>query len=138
MKKVMISGHFDPFHDMHLDYIEQAATLGDYLICVVSSDKQLRKKKGIVHIPEENRRWIIDLILIGLGIEHKVLINTFDSNTMCVAEALKELKPDIFCRGGDKSEENFPPEEKQVCMDYDIRVWYSVFKIDRHGTRMEL
>ncbi len=138
MIKVMVSGHFDPFHDMHLDYIEQAAAMGGYLVCVVSSDKQLLAKKGVVHIPEENRRRIVDLVLRGLGIAHETLINGFDIETTLVADALRSLKPNIFCRGGDKTPEDMPEDEFKACLEYHIDIQYAEFKVDRHGSRMKV
>lgn len=135
--RVMVSGHFDPFHDMHLDYIEQAVAFGGELVCVISSDKQLLMKKGIVNIPEQGRKRIVDLILTGLGVAHDVLINTFDAETTLVAEALRYVKPDIFLRGGDKSPSDMPDDEVQACMEYHIDIRYAQFKINRHGSRMK-
>ena len=136
MKIVMISGHFDPFHDGHLDYIEQAMPYGDFLICVVSSDQQLLMKKGIVNIPEEGRQCIVHLILRGLGIPALVVLNTWDTQTTLVAEALQQLKPDIFCRGGDKTLADMPLEERKVCEDLGILIVHTEFRINRHGSEM--
>ena len=48
MKKVAISGYFDPIHVGHLEYIEMSKKLGDYLIVIVNNNKQcVLKKKGI-------------------------------------------------------------------------------------------
>lgn len=132
MKRVMISGHFNPFHDMHLDYIEQGMEQGDFIICVVSSDEQVLMKKKKKGIPEEARARIVDLILEGLKVKHLVLINHFDNDGL-VAEALKAVSPDVFLRGGDKTEEDFPKEERQVCIDCGIMVRYAKFKVNRHG-----
>ena len=37
MKKVAISGYFDPIHVGHLEYIELSKKLGDYLIVIVNN-----------------------------------------------------------------------------------------------------
>ena len=37
MKKVAISGYFDPIHIGHLEYINLARELGDYLIVIVNN-----------------------------------------------------------------------------------------------------
>ena len=39
MKKVAISGYFDPIHVGHLEYIEMSKNLGDYLIVIVNNNK---------------------------------------------------------------------------------------------------
>lgn len=46
MKRVIVSGYFNPLHGGHLDMIEAAVQLGDYLIVIVNNDKQAVMKKG--------------------------------------------------------------------------------------------
>ena len=55
MKKVAISGYFDPIHIGHLEYIRLARELGDYLIVIVNNDKQAFLKKGKSFMCEEGR-----------------------------------------------------------------------------------
>ncbi|KKN31721.1 hypothetical protein LCGC14_0821060 [marine sediment metagenome] len=120
MKTVLISGNFDPFTFAHLEYIKQALALGN-LICLISSDKQVVMKKGKVNEPAFERQEILFLILKGLGVGCQVLINKWDKETLAV-EALRHLKPDIFCRGTDKSIEDIPPDEKKVCEELGIEI----------------
>ena len=40
MKKVAISGYFDPIHVGHVEYINNAKKLGDWLIVIVNNNKQ--------------------------------------------------------------------------------------------------
>lgn len=121
MKTVMISGHFDPFHFAHLDYLKEASKLGN-LICVISSDKQVVRKKGVVNEPEYERGEIVFLILKGLGISSQIITNRRDDDTTLVTESLREFRPDIFCRGSDKSIEDMPSDEKGVCDDLGIEI----------------
>ena len=121
MKTVMVSGHFDPFHFAHLGYIEQAIELGDQLICLISSDKQVIMKKGKVNEPENERAMLMAQVLKGLHHSYIVLINQWDKDTL-VAKALEALRPDIFCRGTDKTIEDMPPEEKAVCEELGIKI----------------
>ena len=138
-RTILISGHFDPFHEGHLDYVEQAREHGDMVICVVSSDAQLMMKKGKVNIPEEGRRRIVDCILRGLEMPHSTFINSWDRDTL-VAEALTMLRPSVFLRGPDKDDATMPSEEKVVCEKLGIRVIYakSTKTSNQHGTRMGL
>ena len=51
MKKVAISGYFDPIHVGHLEYIEMSKKLGDYLIVIVNNNKQcVHKHNKIIKI----------------------------------------------------------------------------------------
>ena len=138
MKTVLVSGHFDPFHDIHLAYIKQAMAYGGYLICVVSSDVQLLKKKGKVNIPEAGRTEIVDLILEGLHVPHETLWNDWDKETTLVAEALRALKPDIFFRGGDKTLDTMPSEEREVCDELGIRIRHAWLPYEAHSSTMIL
>ena len=138
MKTVMVSGHFDPFHDVHLAYIKQAMAIGGYLICVVSSDVQLLKKKGKVNISEAGRTEIVDLILEGLHVPHETRWNVWDKETTLVAEALRALKPDIFFRGGDKTLETMPAEERKVCDELGIQIRHAWLPYEAHSSTMIL
>ncbi len=124
MKTVMVSGNFDPFHFAHLEYIKQASKLGDELICVVSNDDQVIMKKGRVNEPAYQRVEILHLALIGLGIRDKTRLtqNVMDNGNTTVANVLKLYRPDIFCRGTDKSIEDIPPDEKKVCEELGIEI----------------
>ena len=138
MTIVAISGHFDPFHDMHLDYIKQALCHGDHLICIVSSDNQLLMKKNKVNIPEQGRLEIVDLVLKGLNVVHETVLNIYDTDTTLITKVLEVLKPDVLCRGGDKSLENMPIDEQKVCRALGIKVVYAEFRANRHGADIVL
>lgn len=57
MKKVLFGGAFDLLHYAHIEQIKKAKSYGDYLVLNVSSDKQVRNKKGVGRpiIPQEER-----------------------------------------------------------------------------------
>lgn len=135
---VMISGFFDPVQDGHLSYLKQAIISANALICVIGSDKQLLMKKGKVNIPEDGRREIIDLLLHGLKIRHLTIINIWDTETTLVAKALRAQKPDIFFRGGDKTLESMPSEERKVCDELKIKILHATLEKARHGKNMQL
>lgn len=44
MKRVLAHGTFDIIHYGHLNYLENAKALGDYLVVLVTSDKLAKKK----------------------------------------------------------------------------------------------
>jgi len=133
MKTVMVSGHFDPFHFAHLEYIKHASQMGDFLIVVVSSDKQAILKKGKANEPALARAEILDLILKGLEIKHKVLVNMIQDETTYVSKMLEYFKPDIFVRGTDKTIDDMPKEEKAVCDRLGIKIVHVKGKIV-HGS----
>jgi cytidyltransferase-like protein len=114
MKKIAISGHFDPIHIGHLEYIKMARELGDYLIVIVNNDKQAALKKGRSFMCEDDRLMIVSQIK---GVDEAV-ISIDDDKTVC--KTLDLLKPDIFANGGDRSNEEIP--EYKICKENGIQV----------------
>lgn len=129
MKKeviVAVSGGFDPIHIGHVRMFEEARALGDRLVVILNNDNWLRKKKGFVFMPEEERaevlasiRWVDEVMLT----KHEE-----DTEDMSVCEALRELRPDIFANGGDRKSDNIP--EVAVCGEIASQM---VFGIGRGG-----
>ena len=55
MKRVIVSGFFNPLHGGHIDLIEAARAMGDYLIVIVNNDIHQMVKKGKIILDENNR-----------------------------------------------------------------------------------
>jgi cytidyltransferase-like protein len=135
-KRVMVSGFFDCFHSGHLDYLEQAVRMGD-LICVVATDKQILMKKNRVNIPEKERIWLLNTFLRGIGCNVPAVLNTWDTNTKFISEALRHFKPDILFRGYDKTLDRMPCEELEVCKELEITIVHAKNRIgERHSSEM--
>lgn len=72
MKRVIVSGFFNPLHGGHLDIIEAARQLGDYLIVLVNNDEQQLEKKGKIILDQDNRARLmaalrgVDEVIIGI------------------------------------------------------------------------
>lgn len=63
MKKIITFGTFDLFHIGHLNILQRAKKLGDYLIVGVSSDKMNFNKKNFYPVfPIEDRLQIIEAL----------------------------------------------------------------------------
>lgn len=123
---VTVSGGFDPIHVGHIRMIQEAAGLGDKLIVIVNNDNWLRKKKGHVFMPEDQRKEIIEAIA---GVTEVVLTNHEpDCEDMSVCDALREIRPHIFANGGDRFADNIP--EAVLARELGIE---TVFNIGRGG-----
>ena len=114
MKKVAISGYFDPIHVGHLEYIEMSKKLGDYLIVIVNNNKQCVLKKGKPFMDEMDRMKIVKAIKWV----DEVFLSVDQDGTVC--KSLKKIKPDIFTNGGDRHNTECP--EAVICRKYEIEL----------------
>jgi len=109
MKISVVSGGFDPIHSGHIDYLNAAKRIGEYLVVALNSDQWLINKKKKVFMSLEERKDILK------NIECVDEIVTFEDDNMgsCI-NALEKIKlkyPQhriIFCNGGDRNKENIP------------------------------
>ncbi len=99
---VATNGCFDILHVGHAKYLEQSKALGDLLIVGLNSDKSVRKLKGEGRPinPEEDRA---ELLAALKAVDYVVI---FDEQDACAF--LKEVKPNIYTKGGDYKPNSLP------------------------------
>ena len=114
MKKVAISGYFDPIHVGHLEYIEMSNKLGDNLVVIINNNKQCVLKKGKPFMDEIDRMKIVKAIKWV----DEVFLSVDEDGTVC--ESLEKIKPDVFTNGGDRHNTECP--EAVVCRKYEIEL----------------
>lgn len=121
MKKVAVSGGFDPLHVGHLRMFKKAKELGDYLIVILNDDNFLKKKKGYIFMPEQERKEIIESYSF---VDEVYIHHPISKEDMTVCQALEMIKPNIFANGGDRYKTNTP--EDKLCKLLDIKTVYNV------------
>ena len=114
MRKIAISGYFDPIHVGHVEYINNAKKLGDWLIVIVNNNKQCALKKGKHFMDEKDRV----LIVKNIKAVDEVFLSIDDDKTVC--KSLKEVNPDVFANGGDRK--NYEIPESIVCKENNIEI----------------
>src|SRR5437016_432367 len=101
---VFTNGCFDLLHLGHVCYLQEARTLGDFLILALNSDKGVRLLKGTGRplVPEDERAKILAAFTC---IDY---VTIFPETTAAPLVAL--LRPSIYVKGGDYagSENNTP------------------------------
>ena len=123
---VAVSGGFDPIHIGHVRMILEAARLGDELVVILNNDNWLRKKKGEVFMPQEERKEILEAIR---GVTRVILTDHEpDSEDTTVCSTLRVLRPDIFGNGGDRKPEKCPSTEVRLCQELGIQLVYNLGK----------
>ena len=114
MIRVITCGYFDPIHVGHIEYLEKAKALGDYLIVIVNNDKQAKIKKGKSFMSENDRAKIVS----SLKCVDEVIIAIDEDSSCC--KTIEKLKPDILAKGGDRFANEIP--EKKICDQLNIRI----------------
>ncbi|KAF0201759.1 MAG: D-heptose-1-phosphate [Bacteroidetes bacterium] len=105
-KVVFTNGCFDIIHLGHIDYLAEAAGLGNILVIGLNTDNSTRRLKGPTRpINDENSR---AMILASLSFVDAVVL--FDEETPY--NLIKTVQPDILVKGAD-----YKPED---IVGYDI------------------
>jgi len=114
MKKVVVSGYFDPLHVGHIEGMKLAKELGDYLIVIVNNDEQTIQKKGKTFMNHDDRMAIIR----ELKFVDEVFLSIDKDKSVC--ESIKAIKPHIFAKGGDRFADEIP--ERNICQELGIDI----------------
>lgn len=113
----VVSGGFDPIHPGHISNIIDAKNHCIVLVVVVNGDDFLINKKGKQFMDHETRCNIVSGIK---GVDYVYKFIPTDPKDSSVVEALDIIKPDCFCKGGDRNSENIP--EFDICQTHGIEI----------------
>jgi D-glycero-beta-D-manno-heptose 1-phosphate adenylyltransferase len=94
-KIVFTNGCFDILHRGHVSYLNQAKSLGDFLVVGLNSDKSVKRLKGEsrpVNL-EDDRKFVLE----NLKAVDEVII--FEEDTPF--NIISEILPDFLVKGGD-------------------------------------
>ena len=119
-KIVAASGGFDPLHPGHASNLLEAKALGDTLVVIVNGDAFLTSKKGK---PFQDLKTRCDIVSFIRGVDYVVPFEIENDSTVC--EALRRLKPNVFAKGGDRSEPKLVPEWA-VCQELGIEMVFGI------------
>jgi len=94
--RVFVNGTFDVLHKGHLELLNYAKSLGDYLVVGIDTDERVREKKGSTRPVNslEDRA----LMLINLKAVDEVRYFSSDDE---LENMVKSVKPDIMIVGSD-------------------------------------
>ena len=111
---VFTNGVFDILHAGHIDYLEKARALGDYLVVALNTDETVRELKGEtrpVNTLEDRLKVISALRCVDCAVP-------FGEQTP--EEIISLIKPDIHVKGGDYTEDTLP--EAKIVRSYGGQV----------------
>jgi D-beta-D-heptose 7-phosphate kinase/D-beta-D-heptose 1-phosphate adenosyltransferase len=115
-KVVFTNGCFDILHAGHVDYLQQAKQLGDFLIVAINDDESITRLKGPGRpINNVEQRMAV---LAGLGVVDWVVSYADDTPK----RLLKRLQPDILAKGGDYTIDQVVGAEIVYAYGGDVRI----------------
>lgn len=93
---VFVNGTFDVLHPGHLDLLNYAKSLGDFLLVAIDSDRRVASKKGLDRPfnPQQNRKTLLENLRAVDAVE---IFNSDQELTNLV----KTFSPDIMIVGSD-------------------------------------
>ncbi len=94
---VSTNGCFDILHLGHIEYLEKASELGDFLIVGLNSQESVKRLKGRDRPVNSEITRISVIASLGF-VDYCVIFNEITP-----VELLKKIKPDIHVKGGDYS-----------------------------------
>ncbi len=113
---VLTNGVFDLLHVGHARYLAEARALGDALIVAVNSNESVRGFKGPLRpiVPLDER---MEMLASLACVDY---VTPFETRTP--VPLIQQVRPSIYAKGGDYTEEDLP--EAEVVRGYggDVRI----------------
>lgn len=125
MKRMIVSGYFNPLHVGHLEMMENGRKRADYLIVIVNNDAQQMLKKGQIILKEDDRVRVVKALRV---VDEVVLSIDDDPSVSKTLEMLAKRYADdelIFGNGGDRTSGKVVPETG-VCERYNIPMQFDL------------
>ena len=130
MKISFVNGCFDVLHPGHIQLLEYARSLGDYLIVAIDSDRKVAEMKG----PERPIFSQYDRAAVLKSIRYVDIVHIFD-NREELEYLLESIKPDTMVVGSDwKGKEVVGSQYAKQVRFFDRIGKYSTTKTVKHLT----
>jgi len=96
MKRIFVNGSFDLLHKAHVEMLNYARSLGDYLLVGIDTDRRIKELKGSDRpiYNQTDRKYMIE----SLKAVNEVQL--FDTDEQLI-NMIKEYQPDIMVKGSD-------------------------------------
>ena len=112
MRIVATNGCFDIIHAGHVQYLNEARSLGDKLIVGLNSNKSVRQLKGD-NRPYNTQQNRAEVLMALESVDQVIIFNSID----CCG-FLKNVRPDIYVKGGDYTIDTLPECERKTILSY--------------------
>jgi rfaE bifunctional protein nucleotidyltransferase chain/domain len=110
----MVNGTFDIVHRGHIEMLNYAKSLGDYLLVAIDTDRRVKELKGEQR-PVNNQT---DRGFLLRNLKAVDYVWTFDSTEELI-EIMKLYRPDVYVKGSD-----WKQDKKSTAEQYCSKVIY--------------
>jgi len=93
---IFVNGTFDILHRGHLEMLEYAASIGNYLLVALDTDRRIKELKGD-HRPINNQADRVFMMYRIKGVKAVMLFDTDEE----LESIIKLYKPDVMVKGSD-------------------------------------
>lgn len=93
-KRVLVGGVFSIIHPGHIFFLKKARSLGDHLTVVLTHDRNVKKKRGMIIVPAKERKTVMESIRY---VDSVIIGDEFD-----FMKPIIKAKPDIIALGHDQ------------------------------------
>ena len=105
--RVMVNGTFDIVHRGHIELLNYAKSLGDFLLVAIDTDRRVKELKGDQR--PINNQW--DRMFMLDNLQAVDSVRFFDSKDELVS-IMEEYRPDIYVKGSDWKHDKSSTAEK--------------------------
>jgi len=123
---VFTNGCFDILHVGHVRYLQGAREQGEILVVGINSDRSVTALKGPGR-PLLSAEARCELITALECVDYAVVFDELNAESV-----LRDLRPDVHCKGTDYSEETVPEREVMKALGGVVRI---VGDTKNHSTR---
>lgn len=134
----IVSGFWNPLHEGHIDYINEAKSKCNYLYCIVNNDVQVDIKKSVKLLNQNTRLYVcknlkaVDEALISIDEDITV------AKTLEMIANKEECKL-VFFKGGDRRDDaSMPKNELEICKKFNIELIYGIGGFDKKNSSSDI
>jgi rfaE bifunctional protein nucleotidyltransferase chain/domain len=122
--KIIVNGTFDILHRGHIEMLNYARSLGNFLLVAIDTDRRVKELKGVNR--PINNQW--DRMLMLENLQAVNLVCLFDSEEELI-DIINSHSPDIMVKGSDYKNKPIVGEEYLPKIEYYDRTEHSTTKI---------
>ena len=112
---VFTNGCFDILHRGHVNYLAQAADLGDILIVAVNTDQSVKKQNKGDERPINEEAARLELLAALFFVDYVLLFNEDTPQQL-----IENIQPNVLVKGGDYDPNESDPNSKQYIVGREV------------------